>query len=108
MGQRKGFSQNDLAKINARYCSNQNITPERPPQGPDSRYPNYPDYGNNRPIFGGNSNGPNFGGNPNGPNFGGNPNGPNFGGQRPPPNYPDYGQSFPDYGPPRPQGFYSG
>lgn len=94
MGQRKGFSPKDIAKINAMYCKRQNGF-ARPPANnrPGNRPPNvssspfypnpdyYPDYyPSHYPEY------------------------PIYGAPYPPPNYPNYGPPgfYPGYGP----GFY--
>lgn len=68
MGQRNGFSESDLIKINIRYCA-KNPTGDRQPFYPDY---GYPEYSNFAPY-------PNYGPHPLQP-------GPNFGPYPPPPN----------------------
>lgn len=45
MGQREGFSQSDLRKINLRYCSADYGNGGNQPQPNFIEYPQYPDYG---------------------------------------------------------------
>ena len=100
MGQREGFAQSDLLRINRRYCGGQNPVSLGPsgPVGGDRNPsyidyidngvpPNYPNYGGGYPIY------------PQGPPFGGPPNN-----QFPPPIPPNnaYPPQNPNPRPPRP------
>lgn len=99
MGQRKGFADSDLRKLNLRYCKAAPVRPNGGPsrpnipntvQGgfiPDYEYPFYPEP---------NPSGPGF------PNYGhGFPSGPGFPPNRPPnrPGFPGPGPFYPEYGP---------